>query len=68
MWLATSEQEIYPNPHAYAKESTQLSWFTFVGRILGKAIYSGILVNVKFANFFLAKVISYVFRQVMRRR
>ncbi|PRQ70668.1 hypothetical protein AAT19DRAFT_10825 [Rhodotorula toruloides] len=55
LWLATSEQEIYPNPHAYAKESTQLSWFTFVGRILGKAIYSGILVNVKFANFFLAK-------------
>lgn len=56
LWLATSEQELYPNPHGYAKESNQLSWFKFIGRILGKALYQGILVNVKFADFFLAKV------------
>ncbi|GAA5871520.1 hypothetical protein JCM3774_006285 [Rhodotorula dairenensis] len=55
LWLATSEQELYPNPHGYAKESNQLSWFKFIGRILGKALYQGILVNVKFADFFLAK-------------
>jgi hypothetical protein len=47
-----------PNPHGYAKESNQLSWFKFIGRILGKALYQGILVNVKFADFFLAKVSS----------
>ena len=33
-----------------------LSWFRFVGRILGKALYEGILVDVAFAGFFLAKV------------
>ncbi|GAA6025858.1 hypothetical protein JCM10207_003234 [Rhodosporidiobolus poonsookiae] len=56
LWLATTTaQELYPNPHAYAKESTQLSWYQFIGRILGKALYQGILVNVRFADFFLAK-------------
>ncbi|GAA5854091.1 hypothetical protein JCM5353_002749 [Sporobolomyces roseus] len=55
LWLATKEQEIYPNPHSYAKESNQLSWFTFLGRIVGKALYQGILIDVRFAAFFLAK-------------
>ncbi|GAA6016983.1 hypothetical protein JCM11491_006119 [Sporobolomyces phaffii] len=55
LWLATKEQEIYPNPHSYAKESNQLSWYTFLGRIVGKALYDGILIDVRFAAFFLAK-------------
>ncbi|GAA6055060.1 hypothetical protein JCM3770_001778 [Rhodotorula araucariae] len=55
LWLATSQNELYPNPHAYAREPAQLAWFAFVGRILGKALYQGILVNVKFAGFFLSK-------------
>ncbi|GAA5901495.1 ubiquitin-ubiquitin ligase HUL5 [Sporobolomyces salmoneus] len=55
LWLATKEQEIYPNPHSYAKESNQLSWYTFLGRIVGKALYQGILIDVRFAAFFLAK-------------
>ena len=33
-----------------------LNWFRFLGRILGKAMYEGILVDVAFADFFLAKV------------
>lgn len=33
-----------------------LAWYRFVGRILGKALYDGILVDVAFAGFFLAKV------------
>ncbi|GAA5989061.1 hypothetical protein JCM11641_002312 [Rhodosporidiobolus odoratus] len=55
LWLETQNQELYPNPHTYAKGSSQLSWFQFLGRILGKALYQGILVNVRFADFFLAK-------------
>jgi ubiquitin-protein ligase E3 C len=55
LWLATKDQEIYPNPHSYARESTQLSWYSFIGRILGKALYEGILIDVRFADFFLAK-------------
>ncbi|BGP20322.1 hypothetical protein JCM10213_002049 [Rhodosporidiobolus nylandii] len=55
LWLETAQQELYPNPHAYAKGEAQLPWYTFIGRILGAALYRGILVNVRFANFFLAK-------------
>ncbi|GAA6037540.1 hypothetical protein JCM8097_008245 [Rhodosporidiobolus ruineniae] len=55
LWLSTSQNELYPNPHQYAKDSNSLSWYTFIGRILGKALYEGILVNVRFADFFLAK-------------
>ena len=33
-----------------------LNWYRFIGRILGKAMYEGILVDVGFAGFFLAKV------------
>ncbi|KAI0090858.1 HECT-domain-containing protein [Irpex rosettiformis] len=55
LWLANKEHELYPNPHSYAKESHSLSWYRFIGRILGKALYDGILVDVAFAGFFLAK-------------
>lgn len=29
-----------------------LSWYRFIGQVLGKAIYDGILVDVTFAAFF----------------
>ena len=32
-----------------------MAWYRFIGRILGKALYEGILVDVAFAGFFLAK-------------
>ena len=55
LWRANQRQELYPNPHSYAKAPEQLVWYTFLGRILGKALYEGILVDVKFASFFLSK-------------
>ncbi|KAF8428416.1 HECT-domain-containing protein [Boletus edulis BED1] len=55
LWLANKKNEIYPNPHSYATESHSLDWYRFIGRILGKALYEGILVEVAFAGFFLAK-------------
>ncbi|KAJ9122361.1 hypothetical protein QFC22_001783 [Naganishia vaughanmartiniae] len=55
LWLSTSQNELYPNPHSYAKETHQLHWYTFIGRVLGKALYEGVLVDVAFAGFFLAK-------------
>ncbi|KAG8995219.1 hypothetical protein FRB94_009328 [Tulasnella sp. JGI-2019a] len=55
LWLVTDQQELYPNPHAYAREPHQLNWYRFIGRVLGKALYEGILVDVAFATFFLAK-------------
>ncbi|KAH8087159.1 HECT-domain-containing protein [Cristinia sonorae] len=55
LWLATKNNELYPNPHSYAIEAHSLNWYRFIGRILGKALYEGILVDVAFAGFFLAK-------------
>ncbi|KIK56337.1 hypothetical protein GYMLUDRAFT_47102 [Collybiopsis luxurians FD-317 M1] len=55
LWLSNEKNELYPNPHAYATEAHSLNWYRFVGRILGKAMYEGILVDVAFASFFLAK-------------
>ncbi|PFH45540.1 hypothetical protein AMATHDRAFT_71617 [Amanita thiersii Skay4041] len=55
LWLFNQKNELYPNPHAYATESHSLNWYRFIGRILGKAMYEGILVDVAFAGFFLAK-------------
>ncbi|EIN13090.1 HECT-domain-containing protein [Punctularia strigosozonata HHB-11173 SS5] len=55
LWLVNKDNELYPNPHSYATESHSLNWYRFIGRILGKAMYDGILVDVAFAPFFLAK-------------
>ena len=55
LWCSNEIHELYPNPHSYAHASEQLIWYLFMGRILGKALYEGILVDVKFADFFLSK-------------
>jgi ubiquitin-protein ligase E3 C len=52
LWLSNYNNELYPNPHSYARESDQLQWYSFLGRVLGKALYEDILVDVSFAGFF----------------
>ncbi|KAJ7755509.1 HECT-domain-containing protein [Mycena metata] len=58
LWLANKKNELYPNPHSYATEPHSLNWYRFIGRIIGKAMYEGILVDIAFAGFFLAKWLS----------
>ncbi|KAF9109506.1 hypothetical protein BGX27_007547 [Mortierella sp. AM989] len=60
LFMNTSDQLLYPNPHSYAKETTQLKHYVFLGRILGKALYEGILIDAAFAGFFLAKCLGQV--------
>ncbi|KXS22341.1 HECT-domain-containing protein [Gonapodya prolifera JEL478] len=55
LFQATREQRLYPNPSAYARGDDQLRYLEFLGRVVGKAMYEGILVDVQFAEFFLAK-------------
>ncbi|KAI9443566.1 HECT-domain-containing protein [Lactarius indigo] len=55
LWLANKKNELYPSHGSYATEAHSLNWYRFIGRILGKALYEGILVDVAFAGFFLAK-------------
>ncbi|KAH9925375.1 HECT-domain-containing protein [Epithele typhae] len=55
LWLPNKKNELYPAPHSFATEPHSLAWYRFIGRILGKALYEGILIDVAFAGFFLAK-------------
>jgi ubiquitin-protein ligase E3 C len=55
LWLETSSHELYPASTSYSREGFSLQWYAFLGRILGKALYEGILVDVPFAPFFLSK-------------
>ncbi|KAF9956268.1 hypothetical protein BGZ72_002857 [Mortierella alpina] len=60
LFLNTSDQLLYPNPHRFAQETTQLKHYEFLGRILGKALYEGILIDAAFAGFFLGKCLGQV--------
>ncbi|KAI9301643.1 hypothetical protein BJ944DRAFT_168718, partial [Cunninghamella echinulata] len=55
LFSATPDQLLYPNPSSVATDGTQLSYFQFIGLIIGKALYEGILLDVAFADFFLKK-------------
>lgn len=57
MFKTTSENRLYPSPTSYLQEN-HLQLFEFVGRMLGKAVYEGIVVEVPFASFFLSLVLG----------
>lgn len=49
---------LYPNPVSGAVVPDHVSKFEFLGRILGKAMYEGVLVDLPFAPFFLRKLLG----------
>ncbi|XP_018332140.1 ubiquitin-protein ligase E3B isoform X2 [Agrilus planipennis] len=57
LFKITSEERLYPSPTSYLQEN-HLQLFEFVGRMLGKAVYEGIVVDVPFASFFLSQVLG----------
>lgn len=57
LFKSTSEERIFPSPTSGVHEN-HLSLFEFVGRVLGKAVYEGIVVDVPFASFFLSQVLG----------
>ncbi|KAI1292289.1 Ubiquitin-protein ligase E3B [Halotydeus destructor] len=57
LFRATSEQRLYPSPTSFVHEN-HLSLFEFVGKVLGKAVYEGIVIDVPFASFFLGQVLG----------
>ena len=57
MFNVTSDKLLYPNPMS-AINDLHLAHFEFMGRILGKAVYSQILVKPQFAIPFLNKLLD----------
>ncbi|XP_072380057.1 ubiquitin-protein ligase E3B [Diabrotica undecimpunctata] len=55
LFKATSEERLYPSPTSSVQDN-HLQLFEFVGRMLGKAVYEGIVVDVPFASFFLSQI------------
>ncbi|KAI8086325.1 uncharacterized protein BX664DRAFT_365944 [Halteromyces radiatus] len=58
LFSSTPDQLLYPNPSSFATEGSQLAYFEFLGLIIGKALYEGILLDVAFAEFFLKKCLG----------
>uniref|UniRef100_T1GS63 HECT-type E3 ubiquitin transferase n=1 Tax=Megaselia scalaris TaxID=36166 RepID=T1GS63_MEGSC len=57
LFKTTSDQRLYPSPISYVQDN-HLQLFEFVGRMLGKAVYEGIVVDVPFASFFLSQLLG----------
>uniref|UniRef100_A0A915K9A7 Ubiquitin-protein ligase E3B n=1 Tax=Romanomermis culicivorax TaxID=13658 RepID=A0A915K9A7_ROMCU len=59
LFKLTSESRLYPSSTSYIHEN-HLTLFEFVGRILGKAVYEGIVVEIPFALFVLNHILGRV--------
>jgi HECT-domain (ubiquitin-transferase) len=54
---AGEEERLYPSPLSIMTDN-HLELLEFVGRMIGKAVYEGIVVDVPFASFFLTQVLG----------
>ncbi|XP_069135904.1 ubiquitin-protein ligase E3B-like [Argopecten irradians] len=58
LFKVTSEQKLYPSSTSHIQEN-HLTLFEFVGKMLAKAVYEGIVVEVPFAPFFLTQILGH---------
>ncbi|KAL6519741.1 E3 ubiquitin-protein ligase upl6 [Orobanche minor] len=56
LFKETSNHLLYPNPGSGLVHEQHLQFFYFLGTILAKAMFEGILVDIPFATFFLTKL------------
>ena len=57
LFKLTEDQKLYPSPTSNMHEN-HIALFEYVGRLLGKAVYEGIVVEVHFASFFLTQLLG----------
>lgn len=55
---ATSDNLFYPNPSVHLIVPKYQEHYYFIGRMLGKAIYDFMLVELPLAEFFLSKMLA----------
>ncbi|OMO53433.1 Ubiquitin-protein ligase 7 [Corchorus capsularis] len=56
LFKETSDHLLYPNPGSGLTHEQHLQFFHFLGTLLAKAMFEGILVDIPFATFFLSKL------------
>lgn len=54
----TRDNMLYPNPTVHLLIDDFPKHYYFIGRILGKALYENLLVELPFAEFFLSKIVG----------
>jgi len=57
-FVITRDQQLYPNPTVIQIHSNAAAHYFFIGRILGKALYENLLVELPLAAFFLSKLLG----------
>lgn len=57
-FVLTKDQMLYPNPTADQIHGDSSPHYYFIGRILGKALYENLLVELPLAAFFLSKLLG----------
>ncbi|KAI8326365.1 hypothetical protein GQ54DRAFT_281661 [Martensiomyces pterosporus] len=62
LFNATAQNNLYPNPESVsvdaADKQLMLDKYEFLGAVIGKALYEGVLVDAPFALFFLGRWLS----------
>jgi ubiquitin-protein ligase E3 C len=56
LFKETADHMLYPNPGSGMIHEQHLQFFHFLGSLLAKAMFEGILVDIPFATFFLSKL------------
>lgn len=56
LFKETTDHLLFPNPGSGLIHEQHLQFFHFLGTVLGKAMFEGILVDIPFATFFLSKL------------
>ena len=59
LFKVTTEQKLYPSSTSHLQEN-HLALFEFIGKMLAKAVYEGIIVDVPFAPFFLTQILGHL--------
>lgn len=57
LFRLTSEERLYPSPTSSMTEN-HLQLFEFTGKMLGKAVYEGIVIDCPFASFFMSQILG----------
>ncbi|KAG1057308.1 hypothetical protein G6F43_000853 [Rhizopus delemar] len=58
LFEATSQNSFYPSPSSAVHGKNHIQLFEFIGKAIGKAVCEGILLDVQFASFLLAKLLG----------
>lgn len=57
-FMTTTDNKLYPNPSVGKIVENYHKHYYFIGRILGKAIYENLLVELPLADFFVTKLVA----------